>query len=1021
MVVCIQNHDQIGNRLGGERLGALVPFEALKLAAGAVLLSPFVPLLFMGEEYGEPAPFQYFVSHGDPELIEAVREGRKREFAAFHREGETPDPQDEATFARCRLDHGLRHRGQHRLLQDFYRELIRLRRAEPVLRHLSKETLEATVFDAEQVLLLRRWLGEEQVAIVLHFGAAPATLSLPLPAGSLALPPRLRGGPLGWAGEHGSDWHEFVRESNRFPLPRTPSCCSRRGEERKTLMERFICLHAHLYQPPRENPWLEEIEYQESAYPYHDWNERIAAECYAPNATSRILDGEGRIEQIVNNYSRISFNFGPTLLSWLEQKEPAVYSAILAADRESRERFSGHGSALAQGYNHLILPLANRRDKETQVIWGIRDFERRFGRAPEGMWLPETAVDLETLDLLAAHGIRFTILAPRQGSAGAPAHRPRVAGRGRGPDRPDDALPDRAPLGEDPRALLLRRADLPGGGVRGPAQQRRGVCQPAPQGFTSSSRRRNQLLHIATDGESYGHHHKHGEMALSYALHHIEVNNLARITNYGEFLEKFPPTHEVRIFENSSWSCVHGIERWRSDCGCNSGGHDWNQGWRAPLREALDRLRDELAPLFEGQAGELLKDPWAARNDYIDLILDRSRESLDRFFAAHALQPLSPEEESRALRLLELQRHALLMYTSCGWFFDELSGIETVQVLQYAGRVVQLAQELFGDDGIEPRFLELLERAKSNLPEHGDGRRCYEKFVKPAMVDLAKVGSHYAISSLFESYEEQTRVFCYQVEREDFRSLAAGKARLVLGRAKITSEITRESSTVSFGVLHLGDHNVSGGIREFRGQEAYEALVAEISGIFKSADLPEIIRATDRHFGIGTYSLKLLFRDEQRKILTHIMEQTLADAEAVYRQLYQQHAALLRFLAEMHYPLPRTLELAAELALNHDVRRALQSEDLDLEHLRNTVAELVEAGVPLVEDGHGLAFRAAVLRLAERLSRRAGGPGAPQEARRRRGVRPDDAVRGRVLENAEHRLRDAPEHLPRFPRACGGG
>lgn len=184
LVVCSQNHDQVGNRPGGERLGALVPFEAQKLAAGAVLLSPFVPLLFMGEEYGEPAPFQYFVSHGDPGLIAAVREGRKREFAAFHREGETPDPQAEATFVRCRLDHALRHRGRHRLLQDFYRELIRLRSAEPVLRHLSKETLEATVFDAEKVLLLRRWLGEDQLAIVLHFGKEPVSLALPLPAGS---------------------------------------------------------------------------------------------------------------------------------------------------------------------------------------------------------------------------------------------------------------------------------------------------------------------------------------------------------------------------------------------------------------------------------------------------------------------------------------------------------------------------------------------------------------------------------------------------------------------------------------------------------------------------------------------------------------------------------------------------------------------------------------------------------------------------------------------------------------------
>jgi hypothetical protein len=388
------------------------------------------------------------------------------------------------------------------------------------------------------------------------------------------------------------------------------------------------------------------------------------------------------------------------------------------------------------------------------------------------------------------------------------------------------------------------------------------------------------------------------------------------------------------------------------------------------LREAIDGLRDELVPLFEREAAGLFADPWAARQDYDALIADRSGESRVRFFEKHAPRPLGPEELTRALRLLEMQRHAQLMYTSCGWFFDELSGLETLQVLQYAGRAVQLARKLGAGDQIEHRFLERLARAVGNLSDPADGRRCYERFVLPAMIDLTKVGAHYAISTLFSSYGESARVFCYQVEREDFRVLSAGNARFNLGRVHVASEITLTSGTFSFGALHLGDHNMSGGIREFRSAEEYEALAEEFSGLFRSADLPEIIRATDRHFGSGTLTLTLLFRDELRRILNLILAETLADAESAYKGVYEEHAALMRFLTKVGYPLPRPLQQAAELALNSTIRHLLESEDPDLERLRATVDEAVSAGVPLTPDGQALAFREALRRLAERLRER---------------------------------------------------
>ncbi|MHB8756102.1 MAG: DUF3536 domain-containing protein, partial [Candidatus Acidiferrales bacterium] len=525
--------------------------------------------------------------------------------------------------------------------------------------------------------------------------------------------------------------------------------------------DRFLCVHAHFYQPPRENPWLEAVEVQDSAYPYHDWNERVTAECYAPNAACRILDGEGRIVDITNNYAKISFNFGPTLLAWIEEKAPDVYAAVLAADKLSRDQHHGHGSAISQAYNHMILPLANERDKHTQVVWGIRDFEHRFGRSPEGMWLPEAAVNLDSLEALASNGIKFTILSPHS------AYMVRKAGAEEWRDVSGGQI--------DPS--MAYRVELPSGKnisvffYDGPVS--RGIAfenllengerfANRLVGVFSDSREGPQLAHIATDGETYGHHKTHGDMALAYALRFIEENKLAILTNYSQFLDQHPPTHEARIFDNSSWSCAHGVERWRGNCGCNSGMHPgWNQNWRAPLREAMDWLRDTLIPIYEEQGRQVFQDPWKARDEYIRVILDRSPKNVCDFFHQVAAHDLSPEERLRALKLLELQRHAMLMYTSCGWFFDELSGLETVQTIQYAARALQLASQLTRDANLESEFVERLARARSNISENQGGKRVYERFVKPVMLDLKGVGAHFAVSSLFSDAGPEQHTYCY--------------------------------------------------------------------------------------------------------------------------------------------------------------------------------------------------------------------------------------------------------------------
>ncbi len=706
---------------------------------------------------------------------------------------------------------------------------------------------------------------------------------------------------------------------------------------------KYVCIHGHFYQPPRENPYLEAVELQDSAYPYHDWNERITAECYAPNAASRILDGQNRIVKLLNNYERISFNFGPTLLSWMKEQTPRVYEQILAADKESAARFSGHGSAIAQGYNHMILPLANRRDKVTQVKWGIRDFESRFGRKPEGMWLPETAVDTETLEVLAENGIQFTILAPRQ------AQRVRARNSSKYEDvtgaRIDPARSYRADLPSKKRINLFFYDGPISQGVafEGLLNDGKRFAERLLSGF-SDARQGAQLVHIATDGESYGHHHHYGEMALSYALDEIEGGNVAKLTNYGEFLAKHPPKHIVEIVENSSWSCVHGIERWRSDCGCNSGGHAWNQQWRTPLRAALDWLRDRLAPLFESLTKKYLRDPWTARNEYIRVILDRSEESRKAFFADHALRPLEAEEQVTALKLLEMQRHAMLMYTSCGWFFDELSGLETVQVIHYAGRALQLAEQCSGEH-IEPEFLQHLAKAKSNLPEHGDGAKLYEKWVKPGIVNIDRVAGHYAISSLFESYADKTRIYCYEVDRVRYSVEAEGKIRLATGCARFRSTITEETATLDFSVLHLGDHNLTAGTRPA------DCLPNEnqkkLADAFAQADTAEVIRLLDQVYGKNIFSLRLLFRDEQRKITNLILNESLNSAAAVYRTVFESQAPLIRFLNGLDIPVPNALKSAAEIALNNQLQQYLERPELDSDSIQGLLREAAASRVSL--------------------------------------------------------------------------
>jgi alpha-amylase/alpha-mannosidase (GH57 family) len=708
--------------------------------------------------------------------------------------------------------------------------------------------------------------------------------------------------------------------------------------------QKYICIHGHFYQPPRENPWLESIEMQDSAFPFHDWNERITFECYAANTASRILGSDQDIVDIVNNYSRISFNFGPTLLSWMEQQDPDAYQAILQADRDSLDNFSGHGSALAQVYNHIIMPLASRQDKYTQIIWGIRDFEYRFKRKPEGMWLAETAVDTDTLDILAENGIQFTVLAPRQAKAV----------RRMGDSNWTDVSGDRV----NPRVPYLCR--LPSGrsivlffydglvsqdvAFKGLLKNGQHFADRLMQAFPDDDGMEAQLVHIATDGESYGHHHRHGDMALAYCLSHIEAHSLAKITNYGEFLSKFPPVYEAQIFENSSWSCVHGVERWRNNCGCNSGGNPhWHQQWRAPLRQALDWLRDELIPVYEKGMKRCVNDPWAVRNDFIEVILHRSPETIERFMQKHLCREVSDAEKILFVKLLEMQRHALLMYTSCGWFFDEVSGIETIQILQYASRAIQLAEEVHPVTSIfqlEKTFLQKLAAVPSNLSQYGNAAVLYEQKVKPARLTMTRVGAHYAIVSLFEEYPDQLPIYSYLFRSEVYDRLEAGVQKLAIGMAKVISTLTLEESLVSFVVLYLGQQTIIAHAREDMPADTFAEMHRTVREAFVQGQIGETIHLMDRFFGTQLFSLTYLSKDEQRKVLDRIMQNTLESIENSFRHIYEHNYHMMNLMNRTDTPLPSVFKTTVEVVIQADLRAVFQSPMPNIEEMRRLSQEV---------------------------------------------------------------------------------
>jgi alpha-amylase/alpha-mannosidase (GH57 family) len=682
---------------------------------------------------------------------------------------------------------------------------------------------------------------------------------------------------------------------------------------------RAIVIHGHFYQPPRENPWLEAVEVQDSAAPYHDWNERTTAECYAPNTAARRVDDANRILDIVDNFERISFNVGPTLFAWLERQAPAVARAIVEADRASMAARGGHGNALAQVYNHQIMPLATRADKVTQVRWGLEDFRRRFGREAEGMWLPETAADDETLEVLAEAGVKFTILAPAQARRVRPLD-------GEVWEEVDHAIdPSRPYLWRGPRGLSLALFFYDGPISRAIAFEHlleRGEKLAARlRSAFSDARDWPQLVHVATDGESYGHHSRFGEMALAAALEQLAGDDTVTLTNYGAFLAVHPPTHEAQIHQRTSWSCAHGVERWRADCGCRVRG-DWHQRWRGPLREALDWLRDLVDAFYAERAAVHLRDPWAARDDYARVVLDHDPAQLGSFLAAHQRAPLDAAARLEVRRLLELQRNRLLMYTSCGWFFDEISGLEPVQILRYAAMALQYLRDL-GAGHHEPDFVKRLAAAPSNVADYGDGAEVYRRLVAPASVELRRVVAHYAISGLFTEHPDEATVYAYRVTRLDETREASGVTALRIAHVRGQSEITGETWEAMYALLHFGGHDVTCALRAWEGHAAYDRMKEDLLGRFARYSLADVVRGLDEHFPGEPFALPQLFLEERRGALARVIASVLDKHEETYRRIWEEQRQLVRYLRQADAPIPEALAIVARHVLEQEALATL--------------------------------------------------------------------------------------------------
>ena len=688
------------------------------------------------------------------------------------------------------------------------------------------------------------------------------------------------------------------------------------------MKNKYVIIHGHFYQPPRENPWTGEIERQDSAHPFNDWNERIAAECYTPNTASRVLNEKSLINDIINNYEYFSFNFGATLLQWLEKHAKDTYHKIIEADQRSVKKHNGHGNALAQVYNHVIMPLANDDDKRTQIEWGIKDFEHRFGRKAEGIWLAETAINQRTVEILMEYNIKFIILSPHQADkirafnssswidVSSGLIDTRVPYRifqkdGKGKNNPDQYLD-----------VFFYNAGLSSAvGFEHLLRDSVRFADSIQAAFDAWSSQ-PQAVFIATDGESYGHHEKNADMCfssfVSREIHHRDFE----ITNLGHYLEMNPPQFEVILKsgpngEGTAWSCAHGVGRWSRDCGCSDGGlFGWNQKWRTPFREAMNYLRDECNKVYQDFLGPYCKDLKRMRNDYITVMLNPQQR--DAFLKKHIKYRKKLDDPSMVFKLLDAQHFCQLIFTSCAWFFADISRLEPVQNLKYAARAIEILKT-FTSREIGSNFIAILQKANSNVHEVPTGKDVYEKYVMPSVCHPEMIIGNFAIESFIYQEVKERKIFFYTIDPVLHEKKEDDSTPVFKGMVKLTNDITGYVDSFIYYLF----------VPSYREIRCYilnsdESIEFNISPVDTLEDT--ISSLAHHHF----YTIKDLIGYNREHLIQLAMKEEMQRLKRTFNEIYRKNIDLLETLKQYDLDLPNVLKEICSYALTHTIHKDIK-------------------------------------------------------------------------------------------------
>lgn len=704
-------------------------------------------------------------------------------------------------------------------------------------------------------------------------------------------------------------------------------------------MTKYLTIHGHFYQPPRENPYLEKIEAQESAYPYHDWNERINDECYRPNTCSRVLDGEGKIIDIVNNYEYLSFNIGPTLMQWLEANDRDTYQKIVEADKISCKKHNGHGNAIAQVYSHIIMPLASNRDKITQIKWGIEDFKRHFGRDPEGMWLAETAINFETVIALIDNGIKYTILSPFQ------AEKVRNLFSNVWLDVSEGTIDPTQPYrvyvnDERTKFLDVFFYDAPISTAVSFEHLLKDANSFMERLATAAgpNEGRPTLVHVSTDGESYGHHEPFGDMCLAYFYKYLAPKYGFKILNYAQFLELYPPVSEVVLKagtnnEGTAWSCSHGVGRWKEDCGCSTGARaNWNQKWRAPLRDGLNFLRDKFWNLYVTGAKDAFKNLEKARNDYYLLISGKYSE--EYYFNKH-LKKNSKADKNELLKLLEIQRYSQLMFTSCGWFFADISGIETVQIIKYANIAMKYASA-FTEEDLERMFLKYMHHAHSNKGHDYHGYIIYNKWIKPYELDVYKAVNQFMIEGELFHELKPRMMYLYRITPEQIIKHICDDIRYIFVSLTTEHQLTRDKKDLSAVIIGEQD--------EFKVMITDNSML-DLQNIYEEFKLLKSKNRKEK-FLHKTFPIRKSMQDlnfeESSSIMEFLWEKKYSNLIHSLDGIFKTFEELIKSTITMGGYLPPEIKSILEMVFSAKYNESIQQMDINKDTDISDVFEIID-------------------------------------------------------------------------------